>query len=157
MLNPWLYVVGAGAVVLALGVQELRVQHYKGEVAELTLNAERARNEALQEKADVEATWKRNLNDSNEQWADQLNTLRAERDSAVESGRVWQSTLDNYTSKVREAVARPRSQSQSIGDPIGVLSNVLSRFDQAAEIYARTADERLAGWLKCERDFEGSR
>ena len=155
MLSPWLYVAAAGAVVL--GVQEIRVAHYKGEVGELTLNAERARNEALQEKADVEARWKRNLDDSNKQWSDQLDTLRADRDRAVESGRVWQSTLDNYTSEVRKALARPRVQGQSIGDPIGVLSNVLSRVDQAAEVYARTADERLAGWLKCERDFEGSR
>ena len=144
------------ALVLSIGwigVQEIRISSLQGDMSTLKLAIEQAKTKALQEKADVETQWRKRLDASDRQHADEVDSYRVD----LSKRSSLQPAIDSYVSKARSACPGPRGTDQPRGDPIGVLTKLLSREGTAADFYARVADERRIIAAKCERDYDALR
>lgn len=146
----WVYAIALGLALAWIGVQDLRISSLKGDLSELKLAVEQANSKALQEKNDVERTWRERLEKSDLQYATEVDLLRND----LSRRGSLQPAVDSYVSKARSACPQPRREDQSGGDPIGVLAHVLSREGAAADRYAEIADRRRITAAKCERDYD---
>lgn len=151
MVGPVAYLcaaAAAGGLVLGLGIQQLRIQGYQNDA----LQAEKDHLVAIKK---VEDDWKAKGEKADDYWAKRnLEYLDALDDAATERDGL-RDTLARFKSK--HSCPPSPGQAKPTEDPIGVLANVLSRADAAAEVYAKTADQRGNTGQLCEQRYDALR
>lgn len=141
------------AVVFGLGTAlgaGATASHYRAKLASLQhdqAKAESARQTALIAAAQADADKQRKVLDEANETAKQA---RADADAAAAANRKLRQSLASYRARYATAVASA-GQGEPGGDPIGVLTHVLSRMDEACQRISRHADEVKIAGLTCEK------
>jgi hypothetical protein len=151
-LPVWAWV--GGAAVLALGVQEFRIMHIKGNVQECRNEQQAAQIFATQSVLSTEAGWRLG-NEGISNWS--LTALRQRDTDTALATKSADGLRDRIAQLRRDASNRsctaPVGKDEREDDPIGVLALVSSGADRLAGVYAKEADERGDIALECEKRY----
>ena len=156
-----------GAAVLAGGVFIAYEVHHQREIGRNEIRAEDAIKAKAQAEADAEQgrlnakeTFRRLEHQQENQRAQDQELARARAAAAratAAAGRL-SVRVDALVAAARRAASDPATVGQrppdDVGDPIGVLADVLRRADEAAGVMGAFAWESRLRGLKCERDYD---
>lgn len=146
-LSLWL--VGGATVIGIIGVQQIRVNHYRADAAEAHEAIAAGKAAAELEKTMIEGQWRSRYELLEASEAKAKEDLAHAVDAADDERRGLLNDIDKYR-KARAPKCASPGQDQPGGDPIGVLANLLSRADEMAGVYAKVADARKLTAQACE-------
>lgn len=155
--------IGAGVMAVAIGVQTMRLDHAKTELAEQAetfseqrLIASRARAAEESHERDIEQARAAALQEAADEATRQLTQARADAFVAdAASGRLQQ-RVAALVAAARQAGGHSQvaGASPPTDDPAAVLADMQLRADETAGELARIADERGVAGAACERAYD---
>lgn len=143
-----------GGLAVALGVQTFHVSTLNSRWDRHLLADKQAEVIAEKEKSNIEAIWRKKLEDKDVEYATKFKSQQADIADALESRSGVLRDVASLVAKARNACPVSPGKTVDSGDPIGVLADVFTRTDKLAEVYAKTADERGLNGAKCEDSYD---
>jgi len=141
-------------LVAALGVQQIHIHQLDSRWDKHLLADAKKVEEHNENVRAIERDWAKKLEKADEQYADDIDSMRADIASSSLAADGLRDELAKYRKRAACAPAAPGSKDQPGGDPIGVLADLLTRADARAEVYAATADARRATAAVCEAKYD---